>query len=380
MFGYRRAKGDMTDRLAGIDLSRRFYGEVVRPWLTGAFPGLSHAAALIGPGSEVLGLDDAMSRDHDFGPRVQVFVSDADFSAHAATLVSGFASAAPQVFLSEPVALSNRTKAAPGQAGGLGDTRHGLEVWTVEARLRADLALAPDEPQGNLAWLGLAEHRLLAFTAGAVFHDDDGRLTAARARLADQPRDVRLYKLACQWRRVAEEQAFVGRTGLTGDDLGSRVIAARLVRDAMRMAFLIEGRYTPYPKWFGAAFARLPCAPALTPMLERALATADWKTREDALADAFLALARLHQARGLPGAFEPAIGPFHDRPFRVINADIIGEAIAEEIEDPALRTLPIIGSLDQVTDATPLIEAPGRARAAMAALFDHPEAGLLEEP
>jgi len=47
-------------------------------------------------------------------------------------------------------------------------------------------------------------------TAGAVFHDDDGRLTALRTRLSAFPPDVRLYKLACQWRRIAEEQAFVG--------------------------------------------------------------------------------------------------------------------------------------------------------------------------
>jgi hypothetical protein len=142
----------------------------------------------------------------------------------------------------------------------------------------------------------------------------------------------------------------------------------------MRMAFLIEGRYAPYPKWFGAAFLHLPCAADLTPILERAMEAGDWKSREAALAEAFLALARLHQARGLPGVFEAAIGPFHDRPFSVINADAIGAAIAVEIEDPALRALPIIGALDQVTDATPVIEAPERARAAMAALFDHPEA------
>ncbi|WP_146163914.1 hypothetical protein [Pseudosporangium ferrugineum] len=33
-----------------------------------------HAAALLGNGSEVLGLDDEVSADHDFGPRVQVFL------------------------------------------------------------------------------------------------------------------------------------------------------------------------------------------------------------------------------------------------------------------------------------------------------------------
>jgi hypothetical protein len=252
-------------------------------------------------------------------------------------------------------------------------------VWTLEAQLRELLALTQDEPKDNLAWLGLAEHRLLAFTAGAVFRDDDRRLTEARARLARPPRDVRLYKLACQWRRIAEEQAFVGRTGLAGDDLGSRVIGARLVRDVMRMAFLIEDRYAPYPKWLGTAFARLPCAAGLAPMLARALNAPDWRMREAALAESYLFVARLHGERGLPGAFEPTLGLFHDRPFRVINADAIGAAIRSEIGDPALRALPVIGALDQVTDATPLVEAPRRGRAAMAALFDDGEAGSLEE-
>jgi hypothetical protein len=345
------------DDISGIELSRRFYADLVAPWLERAFPGLRHAAALIGSGSELLGFDDAMSRDHDWGPRVLLFVSEADFAAYVEAVVDGFAAAAPAEFLGHPIGF-----------------RRGLEVHTLEAMLRRTLALELDEPRDALTWLGLSEQRLLTMTAGAVFRDDDGRLTALRERLGAFPRDVRLYKLACQWRRLSEEQPFVGRTGDLGDDLGSRVIAARLVRDAMRMAFLIEGRYAPYPKWFGAAFAQLPCAPALTPFLERALAASDWTSREAALAEAYRALANLHKARGLPGAFEPLIGPFHDRPFRVINADDIIAAIRSEIADPILRALPVIGSLDQVTDSTPVIEAPDRARRAMAALFDDGEA------
>jgi hypothetical protein len=61
------------------------------------------------------------------------------------------------------------------------------------------------------------------------------------------------------------------------------------------------------------------------------------------------------------------------------NADEIAAAIRAAIDDPALRSLPLIGSLDQVTDSTPVIEAPARARAAIRALFDDVEAGALEE-
>jgi hypothetical protein len=212
-----------------------------------------------------------------------------------------------------------------------------------------------------------------------VFHDDDGRLTALRQRLAWFPRDVWLYKLACQWRRIAEEQAFVGRTGLAGDELGSRIIAARLARDVMRTALLIERRYAPYAKWLGTAFSRLPCAGALSRPLERALAASEWKPREAALAEAYRLVAELHLERGLPGAFAPRVGPYFERPFTVINADEIAAAIHAEIDDALLGELPIVGSLDQVTDATPLIEAPARAQAAMRALFDHVEPVALEE-
>jgi Domain of unknown function (DUF4037) len=360
------------DDISGIELSRRFYAELVAPWLERAFPELRYAAALIGSGSELLGFDDAMSRDHDWGPRLLLFVSGADFAAHAGAVANGFATVAPTTFLDHPLGV-NRMRG--GEIEGVrGHPRHGLEVHTLEAVLRRTLALKLDEPHDALTWLGLSEQRLLGMTAGAVFHDDDGRLTVLRQRLSAFPRDVRLYKLACQWRRIAEEQAFVGRTGELGDELGSKIIAARLARDAMRMAFLIEGRYAPYPKWFGAAFAKLPCAPALTPPLERALAAADWKSREAALAETYLALAKLQSTRGVAGACEPRIGPFHDRPFMVINADDIVAAIRSEIADPVLRVLPIIGSLDQLTDSTPIIEAPDRARRAMAALFDDGEA------
>ena len=364
--------------MQGIELSRRFYHELVAPFLTRDFPDLAHAAALLGYGSELLGFDDAMSQDHNWGLRVLVFVSEADFRSQASAVVATFADAAPAQFLGVPIGMMNRPHVSPHRVGALGDDRHGLEVWTVGFAL--DYWLGGGEPRDCQAWLGLAEQRLLAVTAGAVFHDDVGELTAARQRLASYPRDVRLYKLACQWRRIAEEQAFVGRTGLVGDELGSRVIAARLVRDVMRMAFLIEGHYAPYPKWFGSAFARLPCAPQLSPALERALAAPQWRGREAALAQAYLTLAELHRSYGLPGDFQPLIGPYFDRPFTVINAEAIVAAIRAEIADPALRALPIIGSLDQVTDSTPVIEAPARARAAMAALFDDREPGPLEEP
>ena len=44
--------------MQGIELSRRFYVDVVRPWLSAVAPELRYAAALMGYGSELLGFDD----------------------------------------------------------------------------------------------------------------------------------------------------------------------------------------------------------------------------------------------------------------------------------------------------------------------------------
>jgi hypothetical protein len=363
--------------MQGIELSRRFYAELVAPWLRQTFPDLRHAAALVGYGSELLGFDDAMSQDHNFGPRVIVLLSEADFAARAAEIVVAFRGAAPAAFRGHPMGFHNRPHPSPHRGGAFGDDRHGVEVWTLEAAVR--FWLGGPEPADAIAWLGLAEQRLLALTAGAVFHDDDRRLTALRARLAWFPRDVWLYKLAGGWRRIAEEQPFVGRTGLVGDELGSRVIAARLVRDVMRLAFLIERRYAPYSKWFGSAFAQLPCAAGIAPALERALVAETWMARDAALAEACEALGWLQQARAVPGAIAPQLGAFYTRPFTVVNAEEIIAALRAEITDPTLRALPTIGALDQVSDSTPVVEAPTRARAAMAALFDDGEAAAVEK-
>lgn len=65
----------MSDRgLPGAELARRFSADVAEPLLSRFMPGLPYAAARLGSGSDVLGLDDEMSRDHDWGCRLTPLV------------------------------------------------------------------------------------------------------------------------------------------------------------------------------------------------------------------------------------------------------------------------------------------------------------------
>jgi hypothetical protein len=66
--------------LPGLRLAELFYAEVVAPILDNRVP---YSAALIGWGSEVQGFDTVRSTDHAWGPRMQLFLSNKDFLAHA---------------------------------------------------------------------------------------------------------------------------------------------------------------------------------------------------------------------------------------------------------------------------------------------------------
>ncbi|MFC7585988.1 DUF4037 domain-containing protein [Nonomuraea antimicrobica] len=173
--------------------------------------------------------------------------------------------------------------------------------------------------------------------------------------------------LACQWRRIAQEEPFPGRCGEVGDELGSAVVGARLAREVMRLALLLRRRYPPYAKWLGSALARMPGSAELAESLGSAVAARSWREREEGLAAAYGRLAALQNRMGLAERLDEGVRGFHDRPFRVIGGDRFAQALMSSVGDPAIRGLPPVGCVDQLSDSTDLLVAPGRARAVTAA-------------
>ncbi len=91
-------------------------------------------------------------------------------------------------------------------------------------------------------WLATPSQRLAEVTGGAVFHDESGELSRVRAALGWYPHDVWLHVLRCQWQRISREEPFPGRCAEVGDELGSAVVTAQLVRDLMRLWLLMIRR------------------------------------------------------------------------------------------------------------------------------------------
>jgi hypothetical protein len=361
--------------MPGLELSAAFYREAVEPIMRRRFPNLPYAAARVGPGSDVLGFDNERSTDHFWGPLLNVFLMEDDYALLAEQINGALADELPLEVRGFPTHFQpfEGDEAHLGHLGHMQSTathpiNHGVMLSTVRRTFRAFLGVDALEPIEPLDWLVMSEQHLLMLTSGAVFHDGSGELGRARAALAYYPHDIRLYLLAAQWARIGQEEAFVGRTGEIGDEIGSRLIGGRLVQDVMRLAFLIERTYAPYSKWFGTAFRRLRCASQLAPHLDGVLAAEDWRTREHHLVQAYECVARLHNALGITEHVPDVTASFHGRPFLVIHADRFAKAAERAITDATVRQLPrLIGSVNQWVDATDVLERPAilqRLRAA----------------
>ena len=289
----------MESFVSGQELSRQLYRREVRPLLDARFPELPHAAALLGRGSEVLGYDDDMSRDHDWGPRVLVFLRDADQRRLGGQVEEVLSRELPSEF-------AGRAPSCP--------------VLTVRGYVRDALGVDVDDELDARDWFTFPEHELLMLTAGVVHHDDVG-LHAVRDRFGYYPHDVWLYLMAAGWWRVGPEANLLGRAGYVGDDLGSALIGAALVQDLMRLCFLQERQYAPYAKWFATAFSRLPGADDVLPVLERVLRADTWPEREDALLAAYAKAAARHDALRVTDPVPTRVERMWDRPFRVLWGD-----------------------------------------------------------
>ncbi|MEV0617492.1 DUF4037 domain-containing protein [Nonomuraea sp. NPDC050404] len=340
----------MSNYVPGIELSRAFYDEVVAPLVSG----VAHSAALIGPGSEVLAFDTARSVDHDWGPRVLLFVA----ADRVAEVEEKVAAGLPERFGGFPTVFSYHGRVRPGVAVTE------LGSWLVER-----LGFDPRSGVSLLDWLSAPWQRLAEVTGGEVFRDglEEPGLEVARAALRWYPQDVWRYVLACQWRRIAQEEPFVGRCGEVGDELGSAVVGTRLVREVMRLALLLRRRYPPYAKWLGSALARMPGSTELGESLGAAVAARSWRDREEGLSAAYGRVAALQNRMALAERLDEGVRGFFDRPFKVIDGDRFAEALMASVSDPVVKGLPVTGCLDQLVDSTDLLVAPGRARVVTAA-------------
>jgi hypothetical protein len=347
----------MPKFIPGLKLSELYYNQVVAPILLARFPKLEYSAGLIGSGSEVLGYDTELSRDHNWGLRLFIFLSETDLKLYKLKIDRELRRTLPSSFLSYPTSFGepDRIGVRLPDSKATGDINHYIVFHTIRSFFESNLGIDPLKPIKGSAWLTIPQQRLLEVTSGKIFRDDLG-VKKIIQKFQYYPRDIWLYMMASQWSKISQEEAFVARTSEVEDEIGSRIIASRITKELMELCFLMERKYIPYSKWFGKAFSQLGIAEELKPILSMVLKARSISEREKRLSEVYRTVVEKHNSLGITKrSISSSVSKFHNRPYLVIHGDKFAEEIRKGIKDKRIRELALLGSIDQFTENTDLL-------------------------
>ena len=285
---WREAPEGGRPSVSGLKLARAYWEEIGRPMIRAKYPRYADriAAGLVGHGSECYGFDDDYSRDHDFGPRFCLWLTDEDYAAIGARLQADY-DALPRDFrgyvrpsaAAEPMpasaahadttpttATADTTPATPTdspltpRAQGAfrrdGVFRIGDFFESITGYREAPAQDSPHE------WLMLDEVTLAAATNGQVFADPLGAFSQARQGFKDMPEDVRLALISKRLGMIAQAGQYnLPRSLKRGDGAAAWLAVGEFVDAAASLVFLVNkpmvAGYLPYYKWRFAALRKL---------------------------------------------------------------------------------------------------------------------------
>ena len=235
--------------MKGLELSEKYFEEYGRPMLESEFPDVLPllACGLVGSGSECLGYDDELSRDHDFEPGFCIFIPDEEqLDRRTAFLLERAYQKLPKEYMG-----FRRSLISP-----VGGSRHG--VIRIGDFLTEKLGSGYADPD-TLQWLSIPEQSLLEAVNGKIFFDNAGLITEARRKLGFFPRDIFLKKLASNLLIMAQSGQYNYLRSLDHGETGAAQLALfDFCESASHVIFLLNGRYMPYYKWRFRAMRELP--------------------------------------------------------------------------------------------------------------------------
>lgn len=311
----------------GISLSEAFFRDCVAPLVAKrpAWDLQSFSAAILGDGSEVLGYADEISQDHNFSPRVLLFLEDETYDRVGPALLDDLRKALPASYRGHTLLWT--------------EYRRALDVVPLRRFFFQYLDLH-ELPDTAVEWLRCEEQRLLELTAGKVFHDPGGRLGQIRQRLRFYPPDVRLFLLRLAFMRLSE-CAGAERCIQRGDRLALHAYTAYFTFFAIKTAHLIERRYCPYHKWMARSLLDLE---PLGTEVHRTLLVLTNAPTLDAIRDAMLAVLQLLGTRitdelGLP---PPRVGATDGLRLLAFDWDAVIRPLSVRIPDALRHLSPLI--------------------------------------
>ena len=233
--------------IKGMELSRAYFYEICFPVLEKEFSSYlpRMAAGLIGEGSECYGYDDAISRDHDFGPGFQIFIPKEDMAVYGDALASRLEQ------------LPKEYKGFQREESLYGGGR--LGIFSVEDFYKKYIAVE-DVPSSLSIWRQIPEHALSTVTNGTVFFDHYGAFTRIREELKKgYPEDIRLKKMSARLMTMAQSGQYnFPRCLKRKEYVAASLALAEFQKALLSFLYLLNHSYCPYYKWSHHGLFALP--------------------------------------------------------------------------------------------------------------------------
>jgi hypothetical protein len=231
-----------------LAVSRDFFTEIVQPILEREFPHETAQAAfgLFGLGSEALGLDDELSRDHHWGVRIDGLLPDTVPPERRNEIQQTVRANLPSSYRGHSL--------REGHLAGAG-----LTLDTLPAFLARTVGL-DYVPASYTDWLQVTDEDVIHVINGEVWHDPSGRFTEIRKAFQSYyPEPVRRRRIA-HWCRYFSGMGTYAlkRALLRGNEYYAATAFGKAIRWGVQLAFLLDRRYFPYDKWLMAHLDRLP--------------------------------------------------------------------------------------------------------------------------
>ena len=246
---------DSRPDIQGLDLARAYWEQVGRPMLEERYPQYRNriAVGLMGHGSDCYGFDDAISRDHDFGPGFCLWLTSEDYQAIGDKLQKDY-EALPTEFMG----FGSRTDSV--RAKGANRRVGVFEIGAFFESLTGYRQAPPEDHPHE--WLLLDEATLAAATNGRIFADPLGQMLATRQGFKAMPDDVRLCLISRRLGMIAQAGQYnLPRSLQRGDGAAAMLSINEFVKASASLIFLINNPltvgYLPYYKWTFAALRRL---------------------------------------------------------------------------------------------------------------------------
>ena len=223
--------------IKGMELCRKYFETYGRTMLRETFPEYADkiVVGLVGEGSDCYGFDDEISKDHDFGPRFCMWVSEEVYEEIGEELNRAYEN------------LPDTFEGCTRNMTTTGIFRQGVMILDdfIEHHL-----FTRTMPKTDNDWLLLPESGLSALCNGEIWMEGDGRFADIRKYLSVYPSRVRYKKIAQSMHLVRQMGLYnYFRMKQRGEKIAAEISLTGYMENVMKVVYYLNNVHPTYYKW-----------------------------------------------------------------------------------------------------------------------------------